>query len=388
MTVTTVTDQPAGSDLLRSRMPVTERWIYLDHAAVGPLPQPTSAAISRYAQQAEREGDTAWPQWSRGVEVCRKRAATLLGCELTEIALIPNTTFGINLIANGLRWRAGDNLVVPANEFVSNLLPWRLLENRGVEVRCISGDDNEMVDRVLKSMDNRTRLVSLSWVHYLTGYRADLARICDAVHANGSLFMVDAIQGLGAFSLSLAEIPIDFLAADGHKWMLGPEGAGLMFIRQPRLDELDPIMMGWGSIEQAHKFETTEMRLKNSASRYEGGSANMAGLLGFSESLELLLQAGCHDPSSGFGEKILELSAHLEQQLVQGGAKVLRSPNRSQQSGIVSFEIPGQDSTLVRAKLLEQKIVVSVRHGQLRAAIHAYNTSSEINQLLGSLALL
>lgn len=388
MKATTSTNRPAEGDFLRSQMPVTDRWIYLDHAAVGPLPRPASAAISRYAHQAELEGDTAWPQWSRGVEVCRERAARLLECKLAEIALIPNTTFGINLIANGLRWKAGDNLVVPANEFVSNLLPWRLLENRGVEVRCVSGDDDKMVDQLLNAMDNRTRLVSLSWVHYLTGYRADLTRICNAVHGNGSLFMVDAIQGLGAFPLSLAEIPIDFLAADGHKWMLGPEGAGLMFVRQHRLDDLDPIMMGWGSIEQSHKFETTEMRLKNSASRFEGGSANMAGLLGFSESLELLLQAGCHDPSSGFAERILELGAHLEQQLRQAGAKVLRASNRSRQSGIIRFVIPSQDSTLIRAKLLEQKIVVSVRHGQLRAAIHAYNTTSEINQLIGSLALL
>ncbi len=367
-------------------MPVTERWIYLDHAAVGPLPRPTAQAIATYVQQAEQEGDTAWPQWAKGVEVCRQRASRLLHCELSEIALIPNTTYGINLIANGLRWRPGDNLVVPSNEFISNLLPWRLLENRGVEVRCIPGDDDMLIDQLLKTMDSRTRLVSLSWVHYLTGYRADLARVCEAVHANGSLFMVDAIQGLGAFPLSLGDIPIDFLAADGHKWMLGPEGAGLMFIRQNQLDALEPIMMGWGSIEQAHKFDATEMRLKNSASRYEGGSANMAGLLGFSESLEVLLHSGCHDPGSCFADSILELGMQLEQKLRRLGANVARHPSQLRQSGIVSFTLPNQDSMLVRAKLLEQKIVLSVRHGKLRAAIHAYNTESEIEQLIAILA--
>jgi cysteine desulfurase / selenocysteine lyase len=366
-------------------MPVTERWIYFDHAAVGPMPTPAAQAITTYAQQAEREGDTAWPQWAKGVEICRQRASRLLQCETSEIALISNTTFGINLIANGLRWRPGDNLVVPSNEFISNLLPWRLLENRGVEVRSIPGDDDSLVDRALNAMDSRTRLVSMSWVHYLTGYRIDLARVCEAVHANGSLFMVDAIQGLGAFPISLVDIPIDFLAADGHKWMLGPEGAGLMFIRQNQLHALEPIMMGWGSIEQAHRFDSTDMRLKNSASRYEGGSANMAGLLGFSESLNILLQSGCHDPNSGFAACILELSSQLEQGLLRLGANVARHPNQLRQSGIVSFTLPNYDSTLVREKLLEQKIVLSVRHGKLRAAIHAYNTPSEIDQLITAL---
>ncbi len=370
---------------LRRRMPIVERFAYFDNAAVSPLPEPTRQAIAAFADQASFEGDTRWPEWAKGVETARRRAAELLTCSSEEIALIPNTTFGINLVAHGLRWRPGDNLVVPANEFLSNLLPWRLLASKGVEVRCIEGNDDALIARLLEAVDAKTRLTALSWVHYFTGYRADLARICDLVHAKGSLFMVDAIQGLGAFPLSLGEIPIDFLAADGHKWMLGPEGAGIFFARKSKLDELEPIMMGWGSVRNSHHFDPNAAELKSTAARYEGGSANMAGLLGFSESLKLLLEAGSHHPESESAHHILDLTARLTQGLAKLGAAVNRHPSSIHQSGIVSFLFPSTESSEIRLSLLRANIVLSVRHQHLRAAVHAYNDASEIDRLLHSL---
>jgi selenocysteine lyase/cysteine desulfurase len=374
-----------GGALLRGHMPVVERLAYFDNAAVAPLPEPTRQVIESYAQQAAFEGDTRWPEWALGVETARRRAAELLSCNTTEIALVPNTTFGINLVANGLRWSAGENVVVPANEFPSNLLPWRLLERRGVEVRLIEGNDDELVRRMIESIDRRTRLVSISWVHYSTGYRADLAAICEQVHARGALFFVDAIQGLGAFPLSLNEIPIDFLAADGHKWMLGPEGAGLFFVRQSKLEQLDPIMIGWSSVENPHHYDPTSLAIKPTAARYEGGSTNMAGMLGLSESLRLLLDAGCHDPHGSIEATILELTERLASGLQSLNAEVNRHPKRNHQSGIVSFRFPGTESSSIRSDLLREQIVVSVRHGFLRAAIHAYNDKAEIDRLLETL---
>lgn len=382
MTLTSDTTGTPDELFLRRKMPIVQRFAYFDNAAVSPVPEPTRQVMTAFAEQACFDGDTRWPEWSQGVETARRRAAELLTCRTEEIALVPNTTFGINLVANGLRWRPGDNLVVPANEFLSNLLPWRLLAARGVEVRCIEGEDDALIAKLLEAVDAKTRLTALSWVHYLTGYRADLASICEAVHAKGSLFMVDAIQGLGAFPLSLSEIPIDFLAADGHKWMLGPEGAGLFFARESRLNELDPIMMGWGSVRNSHHFDPKAAELKLTAARYEGGSHNMSGLLGFSQSLHLLLEAGCHRPDSTLAARIIELTGRLTHDLTKLGAVVDRHPSCDRQSGIVSFTLPGIESSVVRARLLRENVVLSVRHGRLRAAVHAYNDVSEIDRLL------
>jgi selenocysteine lyase/cysteine desulfurase len=362
-----------GAAWLRSQMPVTHAYCYFDHAA-------------GYLEQVTASGDCDWPEWARRVERGRQQAAELLSCGTDEIALVPNTTFGINVVAHGIRWKAGDNLVVSRREFPSNLLPWRLLERAGVEVRLVDGCDDQLTKRLCESIDRRTRIVTVSWVHYRHGYRTDLVAIGEAAHAQGARLMVDAIQGLGAFPLSLAEHPIDFLAADGHKWMLGPEGAGLLFIRRGGWEELDPLMMGWGSVDQAYRFDPEAMTLLPSAARYEGGSLNMAGMLGFAASLEVLLAAGCHRWESGMAATILELADYAAEGLRRLGAIVERHPDPRHRSGIVAFTLPPHDSSLLRQRLLQEKIVVSVRHGQLRAALHAYNTTQEIDRLLSVLA--
>ncbi len=386
MNLTNDTIPTSPKDFLRRQMKIVDRYVYFDHAAVAPIPTPARLAMSEYLAQVESQGDVTWRDWAKGVETGRKRAAELVDCQSDEIAFIPNTTFGINVIASGVPWHAGDNLVVPDNEFPSNLLPWKLLARRGVEVRIVPTAGHLDIDRLLEFVDARTRIVSVSWVHYASGYRVDLAELCERVQALGAKLFVDAIQGLGAFPLSVSEIPIDFLAADGHKWMLGPEGAGLMFIRKRHLGWLEPIMMGWGSVQQAHEFAPEQAELKDQASRYEGGSANMVGLLGFSASLGLLLEAGCHQAASGMGDSILETSGYLDEGLRKIGAIVYRNANANRQSGIVSFELPSQDSHHVRQLLLDQNIVVSVRHGRLRAAIHAYNAPHEVSRLLSTLS--
>lgn len=367
-------------------MKIVERYSYFDHAAVSPIPIVSQLAMAEYVEQAANRGDTCWTSWAKGVEVGRERAATLLTCTPEEIALIPNTTFGINLVANGVPWQPGDNLVVPDNEFPSNLLPWRLLSQKGVEVRLVPTHNGLQIDQLLSLVDDRTRIVSVSWVHYASGYRIDLAELCERVHQRGAKLFVDAIQGLGAFPLSVAEIPIDFLAADGHKWMLGPEGAGLFFIRQKHLDWLQPLMMGWGSLRNSHQFDPTLTELKHQASRYEGGSANMVGLLGLSASLSVLIEAGCHRDSSGFGETILSSASYLENGLRKLGAILYRDSNPLRQSGILSFEFASQDSLKIRQFLLDENIVLSVRHGRLRAAVHGYNSQVEIDHMLAVLA--
>jgi selenocysteine lyase/cysteine desulfurase len=366
----------------RRQMPVTARWAYFDHAAVAPLPAPARDALIRYAQQAADEGDTVWPVWNRRVEEVRGLAARLIAAEPDEIALVRNTTEGISLVAEGFAWREGDNVVTPDNEFPSNLYPWMNLASRGVETRRVATDGGRLdLDRLLAACDRRTRIVSVSWVGYASGWRTDLATLAHRVHAHGALLLVDAIQGLGAFPLDAHATAIDFLAADGHKWLLGPEGAGLLYVRKELLDRLRPLGVGWHSVVNAFDYGRVAMDLKPTASRYEGGSANVAGFLALAESLELLLGLGIE----AIGQRILEITDMACARLAAAGCTVASLREGDHRSGIVLFEVPGVDPLAVVARLAREGVVLRSRGGKLRLSPHAYVDESDIERLIAAI---
>ncbi len=265
----------------RHQMPVTSRWAYFDHAAVAPLPAPMRDAVIRYAQQAADDGDTVWPAWNRRVEEVRNLAARLIAADPDEIALIRNTTEGIGLVAEGFPWQAGDNVVTLDNEFPSNQYPWMNLASRGVETRRVPTDNGRVdLDRLAEACDRRTRIVSVSWVGYASGWRIDPAEVASRAHERGALLFVDAIQGLGAFPLDAHATGIDFLAADSHKWMLGPEGAGLLFVRREHLGLLRPLGVGWHSVAHSFDYTKIELDIKPSAAALRGGHGQRRGVSG------------------------------------------------------------------------------------------------------------
>ncbi len=350
-------------------MPVTERWAYFDHAAVAPLPASARDALVRYAQQAADEGDTVWPIWNQRVEKVRGLGARLIAADPEEIALVRNTTEGINLVAEGFPWQAGDNVVTLDNEFPSNQYPWMNLASRGVETRCVATDGGRVdLARLAEACDRRTRIVSVSWVGYASGWRIDAAEVAETVHARGALLFVDAIQGLGAFPIDVRAAGIDFLAADGHKWLLGPEGAGLLYIRRDHLERLRPMGVGWHSVVQTFDYTNVELNLKPTAARYEGGSTNVAGFLGLAESLELLLDLGV----DAIGRRILEITDLACSRLSEAGCPVVSLREGEHRSGIVLFEVPGQDPLSVVARLAREGVVLRCRSGKLRISPHAY----------------
>ncbi|MFM8573200.1 MAG: aminotransferase class V-fold PLP-dependent enzyme [Pirellula sp.] len=374
----------------RAEMPICEKWAYFDHAAVGPLPGKTAAAISKFAQEASIDGDFHWPNWSGQASELRNLGARLLGATTDEIALVPNTTLGIQTIALAFPWKAGDSVVLPSNEFPSNQLPWLALRTRGIEVRLVDPEPDGSIDlaKIDRAIDSTTRLVSLSWVGYSTGHRVNLEDVCKIAHAKGAEVLVDAIQGMGVFPLDVQQVPIDYAAADGHKWMMGPEGAGLLYIRRSRLEKLQPVLSGWNSLQASHEFVCDGKSFKPSASRYEGGSANHVGLIGLCTSLGLLMEFGCNDPQSGFASRVLETAQFARQELLSAGAQ-LAWPEPSEPfaldghaSGIVSFHVPGKDPQEVRRRLISSGVILSVRHGALRIAVHAYNDTSDIERLV------
>jgi cysteine desulfurase / selenocysteine lyase len=366
----------------RGEMPVAVRWAYLDHAAVAPLSGPAQRAIARWNEDATTNGDAYYPGWMRQLNEARQRAAELIRANPEEIALVPNTTAGIGLVAEGYPWKEGDNAVLPDNEFPSNQYPWLNLISRGVEIRRVKTEDGRVpLEAMAEAIDARTRIVSVSWVAYASGWRQDLDDLAEMVHNRGSLLFLDAIQGLGVFPIDVGRTPIDFLAADGHKWLLGPEGAGIFYLRREHLDLLRPVGVGWNSVAHDRDFSRIELNYKKTAERYEGGSMNMAGFIGLNASLELLL----HHGQEAISARVLEITDFACSQLESAGATIESRRSGERRSGIVSFRFPGRDPDALRKQCLERHVVLSCRGGRLRISPHAYNDASDIERLIEAL---
>jgi selenocysteine lyase/cysteine desulfurase len=373
---------------LRAAMPAARRWAYLDHAAMSPLPQPTAEVFQKWLAEAVETGNPVWPGWVKGVEAMRAIASRMIGAHPEEIALIGNTTAGISLVAEGLDWRPGDNVVTLADEFPSNVYPWFNLRSRGVETRRVPTDVSGCldIDKLAAVCDERTRVVTVSWIGFATGYRHDVKRIAEIAHDKGALLFLDAIQGLGVFPLDVNEMGIDFLAADGHKWLLGPEGAGIAYIRREHLAQLRPIGPGWHSVMPGQDYTHIELNLRPTAARYEGGSQNNAGMLALGASLDLLTDL----EAESIAAAVLDITDQACERLREIGATIVsdRRPDHrggEQRSGIVSFEMPGHDPMAMKRHAMRQEVVFGCRAGRLRISPHAYNNGEDLDRLVDAL---
>jgi cysteine desulfurase/selenocysteine lyase len=375
--------QTVAWEQFRRRMPITRRWAYFDHAAVAPLTGPAQEAIAHWNEDAATNGAAFYSSWTRQIEDLRRQVALMIGADVDEIALVSNTTAGINLVAEGFPWRPGDNVVTRADEFPSNQYPWLHLADRQVEVRRIHTEGGALdLERLAAACDQRTRIIAISWVTYFHGWRHDLDQLAKLAHDRGALLFIDAIQALGVFPLDVRKTPVDFLAADGHKWMLGPEGAGVFYLRREHLKLLRPLGIGWNSVKHAHDFRRIELDLKPTAERYEGGSQIVAGLIGLGASLKLLAEF----PAPAVAARVLEITDLACKRLQEIGA-VIHSDRRhpGNNSGIVLFELPGRDSAAVRSACREKGVLLSCRSGYLRISPHAYNDESDVDRLIEAL---
>ena len=373
---------PADWELFRRQMPVARQWAYFDHAAVAPLSGPARQALAQWAEDATDHGAAHYADWSRRVEHLRTSAAKLIGAMPEEIALVGNTTAGINLVAEGFPWRPGDNVVTRADEFPSNQYPWLHLADRGVETRRIPTLGGAIdLDQLAAACDDRTRIVTISWVAYASGWRHDLDRLAELVHRRGALLFLDAIQGLGVFPLNVRHTPIDFLAADGHKWLLGPEGAGVFFCRREHLDLLRPVGVGWNSVRGHEDFSHIDLVFRDTAARYEGGSQNVAGLSALGASIDFLAGFGMQ----AISRRVWEVSDLACQRLAEIGAVIHSDRSPAGKSGIVSFEVPGRDPHALRRRCVERQVLLSCRAGRLRISPHAYNDTEDVERLIEAL---
>ena len=363
----------------RRRMPVVAKWAYFDHAGVCPLPQATADIMAEFARDSAANGVADWVRWRTMAETARQLGARLLGAEQDEIALVHNTTEGINAVAEGFPWRPGDNVVTLSSEFPSNLYPWMNLADRGVETRQVAAQ-RERVDlaAVARACDSRTRVLAASWVGYMTGFRNDLSELAEIARRQGAFFFVDAIQGLGVFPLDVREVPVDALAADGHKWLLGPEGAGLFYLRKEHLGLLRPIGVGWNSVRHSGDYTNTAYDVKTDASRYEGGSHCLTVLVGLAKSLELILEVGPEKMS----QRLLDVTDRLCEKVARKDWPIASCREGPRRSGIVAFDVPGRNPLELKKQCKARGVVVNARAGRMRASPHVYCNDADMDRLI------
>jgi len=366
-------------DKLRDEFPVTRQWAYFDHAAVAPITRRAQKALAEWATDLAENGAVHASQWDRRVEEVRALAARFLNAEPLDIAFIKNTSEGIGIVAEGLPWKSGDNLVTAREEYPANLYPWMNLAGRGVEVRTVASREGRLwLDDLRSAMDSRTRLLSLSFVEFASGFRNDLDALAALCRERGVLFFVDAIQGLGVLPLDVQRTPIDFLAADGHKFLLGPEGAGIFYIRRELVERLHPVGVGWNSVIGSRDFSTIDFRLKPHAGRWESGTLNFAGIHALGASLALLLEIGI----DAISRRVLELTDYLCGEVQRAGIEIYSSRRVADKSAIVSLVMPGADVRQLVRHARQQGIVINQRAGRIRVSPHAYNTTDEIDRLV------
>jgi selenocysteine lyase/cysteine desulfurase len=365
----------------RDQFPVTRHLIYLNHAAVAPLCRPAAEGMQHLTQDALEFGSEHYAAWMETYHGLRVSAARLINAAPAEIAIVKNTSEGIATVAAGIRWKRGDIIVAFEEEFPSNFYPWKRLEASGIEVRWLSiFDDPDRIDTACKG----ARMLAISYVQYLSGYRVNLELIGEICKRHGCLFLVDAIQGLGAFPIDVGAAKIDALAADGHKWLLGPEGCGILYVRQEVQDEIEPVEFGWTNVAKYYDYSSRDMALRPDAGRYECGTLNTVGCYGLRASIEFLLAVGIPNTAPA----VQALGDRVWEGVVSLGFETLGRRSAETGAGIVSFRKPGVDSQEIVRALRSAGIITAHRQGWVRCAPHFYIAPEEIDRMLGELRVL
>ncbi|HSS76550.1 MAG TPA: aminotransferase class V-fold PLP-dependent enzyme [Thermoanaerobaculia bacterium] len=370
--------------LREAEFPVIHECAYLNHAGMSPLPRRSAQRISDLAELVSRTGDRRWLDRQAEVERVRGLAARLLGARQPhEVAFVENTSTALSMIAGGVDWRPGDNVVGAALEFPSNVYPWMQLADFGVEYRQVPEREGRIdPEELIGLMDSRTRMLALSWVQYASGFRSDLARLGAACRERDVLFVVDVIQGLGALELDVERDLVDVAAGSGHKWLLGTEGAGLLYVSDRVVDRLRPARSGWRSTRDIFQWADYDLTWAEGAKRFESGTLNVYGIVALGGSLEILQEAG----AAAVEEQVLALTERAARGLKALGFSVVSSRTPGETSGIVTATHPRLDPQDLVKRLGERDVVVAARAGRFRISPHFYNTEKEIDRCLGEVA--
>ena len=366
--------------------PVLRKWNFFNHAGVSPLPRVCADAMRTWAGQAEGDAYIG-TGWYTDIEKLRALCASLVNAHRDEIAFIKNTSEGLSIVARGIDWQYGDIIVTTNVEYPANIYPWmEIARSSGAKVMMANEHDDSHgrravpIEKILEAAsDPKCKLVALSHVEFASGQRHDLVRIGQFCKERGILFCVDAIQTLGVLPVDVRAMNIDYLSADGHKWMLGPEGAGFFFCARERIERTRPLMVGWLNVIDPYNYGDYNYRLKTDAGRFECGTYNVPGLLGFKASLDLIHSIGIDAISA----RVKVLTDRLIERLIDKGYRVVSPREDHAWSGSVSFESSKHELRPIQEMLRKEKQTeIAFREGRLRASPHFYNTEEQMDRLV------
>ena len=360
--------------------------LYLNHAAVSPWPERTCNAVKTFAEENQKFGARYYPRWMKKEDELREQITTLINAPSpNDIALLKNTSEALSFVAYGLDWQPGDNIVISNHEFPSNRIVWESLQQFGISVREVDLKSNEHAEQALiNAIDSRTRLLSVSSVQYANGFRMHLEELGAACKKHGVLFCVDAIQSIGALNFDVQEMQADFVMADGHKWMLGPEGVALFYCRSALREQLKLNEYGWHMTENVGDYTQKDWQPSVTARRFECGSPNMLGIHALSASLSLILEFGI----SQIEEMLLTKTRTLID-LINANPQLslVSNPDPSRLSGIVTFRHQQQNNEQLYNHLMQSGVICAYRGGGVRFSPHFYTPDAVLHQALAKVTL-
>jgi cysteine desulfurase / selenocysteine lyase len=379
----TLTEILSNEELRHHEFPVTRDKIFLAHAGDCPLPRRVAEAVAEYARESA-SGDQEKFVYPAILDQGRKLAAQLLKCQPDEVAFVGPTSLALSFLASGLKLRRGDNILIYFDDYPSNVYPWMALAEQGVEVRLMNTRGLGLIrpKDVIGQVDENTRLVALASCHFISGYRVDYQAIGKHLHDRNILFCLDAIQTLGAFPTTVEHV--DLLAADAHKWLLGPCGAGLMYVRGTVQSSVNPPIYGWHNVRCPNYVAQEQIVFRSGAQKYEAGTHNLLGIVGLVTAMGLLVELGVEN----IARELLRKRARLVPALQAKGCTVLQADAPAEAaSGIVSFTRPEADLAALHQKLLDAGVITSLRAdrtGQkyIRLSPHFYNTDAELDRVV------
>jgi selenocysteine lyase/cysteine desulfurase len=363
----------------REEFPSCGHCVYMNHAGISPLPRRVGTVLHEFADHAEVVDGEIYRAWESGAERVRENVGRLIGAPAAQVAFVRNTSEGLSLVASGLDWHSGDNVVAVAGDYPANIYPWWGLRRFGVQTRLLDRTGPRFTAADLALMvDSRTRVVAVSAVDWQSGFRADLGALAEMCRSHGALLVVDGIQAVGALRLDVAESGIDALAFGGHKWLLAPEGCGALYLSNRSLDRVQPTLLGWKSVSDAGRYLPYHFDVRSDAAKLEPGTPSHIGILALGAAVDLLLQVGI--------ERIEDRLRHLTDALAEGlsrkGAELLSPRGEEERSSILTFRCGDTASLLQR--LADAAVVARSRAGGVRLAPHFYNDESDVEQVLGA----
>jgi selenocysteine lyase/cysteine desulfurase len=368
---------------IRDDFPVKQRLVYLNNASIGALSKKVVGAVTGFLQDVQDNGRLHYPDWCRHADTTiKERVGVLIGADKSELAFVKNTTEGILIVANGLDWHPGDNVIIADIEYPSNVYCWMNLAGRGVSIKWVKARGGRiLLEHIDALIDRQTRLVSLSAVQFSNGFRLDLERLGALCQSRGVLLNLDAIQWVGALPLDLRRCRVDFLSFGGHKWLLAPIGTGIFYCRKESMHHIHPHNVGYHSVDKSEDHMDYDLTFRPNAGRFEEALVNFPGIWGLEAAVELHLALGAANEE----RYIFCLNALAKRGLEAKGYEIVSPQGEGEASGILSFHHPTLQPDRIAERLQAAKINLAIRGGNLRISPSVYNDEAEIGRLLEAL---